>query len=499
MRLKIIAGNLAVVVLLGLSAYAFVSARLQEDALSRLDNKIGSDRELFARSFQLSALEFQDFVTQRAAERQVRDVFGGLDLDSRRTRAYDAAEATAAWLADPARGNRGGPDIVVIVDETGKALARNGARNVMFGKLLTPQIPALAGVLSQGQPMHDVWLEEQEHKLLETAIAPIRSDSGTVLGALIVGYDLSNGTARRAGVMLDRDIAFLTDGSVYSSSLEGGAPRELRSLLFGPLAASTNGVLGGQIAVSRLWQANVDGQQYSGITARLPMAPSHPVAYAVMGNRTGLLQRLSVVNVILILTLLGAVLVVLYGFVIGNAIMRPIEQIEEGVLAVINGRTDLRLETKSAELGGLAFRINQLLNVFTGTAEPTEDEQGRVSLAPSARDWRDAAFSDAAAPGAAAGGGRGPSDNPDDPLDDPALASRLAAEDEAGYSQRVYREYVAAKQALGENVSNIPQDRFMQRLSGRASALAQKHGCRLVRFHVETRSDQVLLRPVLIR
>ena len=39
----------------------------------------------------------------------------------------------------------------------------------------------------------------------------------------------------------------------------------------------------------------------------------------------------------------------------------------------------------------------------------------------------------------------------------------------------------------------------MQRLSGRATALAQKHGCRLVRFHVETRGDQVLLRPVLIR
>ena len=60
-------------------------------------------------------------MTQRAGERQLRDVFAGLDLVSRRTRAYDAAEATAAWLADPARGGRGRPDIVVIVDETGKA------------------------------------------------------------------------------------------------------------------------------------------------------------------------------------------------------------------------------------------------------------------------------------------------------------------------------------------------------------------------------------------
>jgi len=497
MRLKIIAGNLAVVLLLGLSAYAFVEGKLRSDLLARVDGKINSDRELFARSFRLSALEFLELVSQRASERQLRDVFAGLGVDSRRTRAYDAAEATAAWLADPARGGRGVPDIVVIVDETGKVIARNRARNVMFGEALVPQIPALANVLSSGEPAHDAWIEQQEKKLLQAAVAPIRSESGTTLGALIVGYDLSNGVARSGRAMLERDIAFLTDGNVYSSSLEGAtAARELRAYLFGPMAASTNGILGGQNAVSRMWRATFDGQEYSGMTALLPMTPSHPIAFAVLGNRTAQLGVLSVLNVILILTVLGAVLVVLYGFVIGNAIMRPIEAIEEGVLAVINGRTDLRLETQSAELGGLAFRINQLLNVFTGTAEQNEDEQGRVSVAPAANDWRDDAFSDASLTGAGAKGG---SVNPDEPLDDPQLAQRLAAEDEAAYAARIYKEYVAAKQALGENVSNIPQDRFHQRLSGRASALAQKHGCRVVRFQVETRGDQVMLRPVLIR
>jgi hypothetical protein len=103
MRLKIIAGNLAVVVLLGLAAYLFVSTQLRSQLLGRLENKLGSDRELFERSFRLSALEFLDLVTARASERQVRDVFAGLDLNSRRTRAYEAAEATAAWL-DPRSG-----------------------------------------------------------------------------------------------------------------------------------------------------------------------------------------------------------------------------------------------------------------------------------------------------------------------------------------------------------------------------------------------------------
>ena len=58
MRLKIIAGNLAVVLLLGLAAYVFVEGQLRSDLLGALDGKLSSDRELFSRSFRLSALEF---------------------------------------------------------------------------------------------------------------------------------------------------------------------------------------------------------------------------------------------------------------------------------------------------------------------------------------------------------------------------------------------------------------------------------------------------------
>ena len=496
MRLKIIGGNLAVVVLLGVAAYLVVSGQLRTELLERVDAKIGSDRTLFERSFRLSALEFVDLVTTRAADRQMRDVFAGLDVKSRRTRAYEAAETTAGWIADPARGVRGGPDIVVIVDETGKALARNGARNVMYGQALLGQIPALAKAFETGQPVHDVWLEGQENETLQTAIAPIRAETGAILGALIVGYDLSNGVAQREGDVLGRDIAFLVEGKVYSSALDGAGARDLTACVFGPEANTTNGVLGGQAAASRMWRATLDGADYSGITAPLPMTPSHPVAFVVLGNRSAQVAALSVVDFILLLTVLGAVLVVLYGFIMGNAIMRPIEAIEEGVLAVINGRTDLRLETESAELGGLAFRINQLLNVFTGTAEDNTDSTGRISVPPSSNDWKGAAFSDSVDTGARGGGTAA---NPDEPIADPALAQRLASEEQGAYEKRVFDEYVAAKQAAGENVSNIPQDRFIQRLSGRASALAQKHGCRMVRFQVETSGGQVNLRPVLIR
>jgi hypothetical protein len=236
------------------------------------------------------------------------------------------------------------------------------------------------------------------------------------------------------------------------------------------------------------------GQDYTGVTSRLATAQSVPVAFAVLGNRTEAGQIANTANVILVMLVLGGLIVVGYGFAIGNSIMRPIEAIEEGVLAVINGRTDLRLATDSPELGGLAFRINQLLNVFTGTDEANEDEEGRLSVSPSDGHWKDAAFSDARPQPTAASGGDG-----DEVIDDPELASNLEREGEPEYSERIYREYVAAKQRLGENVSSIPKDRFSQRLKGRAEALVQKHGCRMVRFQVSTENEQVILRPVVIR
>lgn len=507
MRLKIVAGNLAVVVLLGLAAYFTVSSQVRNLRLNEIDASIDNSRILFDRSYRLSTLEFEARVAERAGARQMRDIFGGLDLDSRRNRAYDAAEATFAWLADPARG-RGSPEIVVVVDETGVAIARNGARNVLFGTPLAQAIPALGRALKTGESQHDVWLETEQSKVLQTAVAPIRSDTDTLLGALIVGYDLSNGFAASEAKTLNRDIAFVVDGKVYSSSLDGAAARDLRGALFGNVQApTTKAILAAPGAASQPWRATLSGADYVGVTARLPLAQSVPIAFAVLGNRTAATQIANVANVILVMLVIGALLVVAYGFAIGTSIMRPIEQIEEGVLQVINGRTDLRLETDSRELGGLAFRINQLLNVFTGTEEASEDEDGKISVPPSEGHWKDAAFADTtrgsssgsssntnnAVAVAAAGG------SAEDVVDDAAVAGELSRETEDTYQDRLYREYVQAKQALGENVSNIPKDRFWQRLTGRAEALVQKHGCRMVRFQVHTLDNQVVLRPVLIR
>jgi hypothetical protein len=499
MRLKIIAGNLVAVLLLGLVSYAVVSGDLKQQLASKVLAQIGNDQMLLDRSLRSSGLEFVNLVKQRAADADVMAVFGALDEPGRRTRAFDAAERTAVWMSDPARGARGTPDMVVIADDSGKVLARNSDRNRMYGMKLAEALPAVRLILQDGDARHDVWTKADEGKLLQLGVAAIRGAGGQIAGVLVVGYDFSNGLASSEGKRLGgREVAFLVDDKVYSTSAPEQLAKDLRSYVFGAAKPATEAAMAGQGQVSSPWVATLAGGEYAGVIAPLPGTRSAKVAYVVLNSRTAAASMVGdATKVILALTLVFSLVVIAYGFMLGNSIVRPIEEIEEGVLAVINGNTELRLETNNPELGGLAYRINQLLNVFTGVQESMdEDEQGGSAV--HQQDWKDSAFSDAqpAANAVAAAAGAGAS--PTEPIDDPQLAAKLAGEAEAAYYTRVFAEYVAAKKEVGETI-NIPEDRFTQRLKGNETALAKKHEVKAVRFVVQKSGNQVVLQPVLIK
>ncbi|MDB4988955.1 MAG: hypothetical protein JWN04_4133 [Myxococcaceae bacterium] len=501
MRLKIIAGNLVAVLLLGLVSYSVVGSDLRHDVMSKLLAQIGNDQVLLDRSLRLTALEFVDDVKTRASDSDVRAVFTALDEDGRRTRAYESAERSAGWFGDPARGPRGRPLIVAITDDTGKVLARDADRNRMYGSKLDSSLPAVRSTLRDGESRHDVWKKDDEGKLLEFAVAPIRDDGGQVVGTLVVGYDISNGLAQSEGKRLGgRDVAFLVDGKVYSSSLSETVAKKLGAYWFGEAKDVTASALAG--SVSQPWVTKAGDSEFAGVLAPLPEARSTKVVYAVLADRTeGAKEAASPTKIILALTLVFSLVVLAYGFMVGNAIVRPIEEIEEGVLAVINGNTEVRLDTSNADLGGLAYRINQLLNVFTGVSEAAaEDDEEQGPPAASNADWKDNAFTDAQPAGAAAAATPTPAAAPAsaEPIDDPALAAKLEREPEAGYYKRVFDEYATAKRANGE-AFNVPEDRFTQRLKGNEQAVAKKYGARAVRFVVQTSGGQVLLSPVLIK
>lgn len=495
MRTKIIAGNLIAVLVVGLVSYFVVSSQVESELVADVDAQIERDPQLFENSFELSGLEYADLALELAAHEDSRRVFFQRDEAGQR----DAANARANRVADEFQrrfGDAGPPEVVAITNHEGIVVARNVDARRMHGDNLTAQLETLSAVLREpGDVAIDVWrFRAGQEKLLQTVIAPIRDTNGAIIGGLVVGYDMSRGAAERAGELLGRDVAFVTEGEIYASSLETSDESALRAILFGDQRAATTAALGGS-GVGQPFAVTLGDIEYGAVIGTVPNAASTDAAYVVLANRSAAADKASPAIAILIMMVLGLVIVLVYGFLIGTSFIKPIEQLEEGVLAVINGRTDLRLEIESAELGGLAYRINQLLNVFTGT--PEEDSDGRVSSPP--EEWGpEAASSIGTAVPSEASAPSGPAGASGEE-DDPELAAKLADEPEDIYYTRVYEEYVAAKQALGENVSNITKDKFIVRLQANEKSLLKKHGCRMVRFQVQTKGTQVNLRPVIIR
>jgi hypothetical protein len=500
MRLKIIAGNLVAVLLLGLVSYTVVGSDLRQDVMSKQLAQIGNDQVLLDRSLRLTAREFVDAVKQRAVDSDVRAVFAALDEEGRRTRAYEAAERSAGWFGDPARGPRGRPHLVVVTDDSGKVLARDADRNRMYGNNLGAALPAVRATLEDGDARHDVWKKDDEGKLLDFSVAAIRGDQAQITGSLVIAYDLSNGLARNEGKRLGgRDVAFLVDDKVYSSSLSEPVAKQLRGHLYGDAKTLTSAAMAGNVTTP--WVAKAGDVEFAGVLAPLPEARSTRVAYAVLADRTEAAKSAAgPTKIILALTLVFSLVVLAYGFMVGNTVVRPIEEIEEGVLAVINGNTEVRLDTSNPDLGGLAYRINQLLNVLTGVSEAAAEEDDEQGPSAASNDWKDNAFTDGQPTGTTGSHAVGAPPQPPagEPIDDPALAATLAKEPEAAYYARVFSEYAAAKRAVGESFS-VPEDRFTQRLKGNEQALAQKHGVPSVRFVVQNQAGQVVLQPVLLK
>jgi hypothetical protein len=63
------------------------------------------------------------------------------------------------------------------------------------------------------------------------------------------------------------------------------------------------------------------------------------------------------------------------------------------------------------------------------------------------------------------------------------------------YYARLYREYIAAKKALNEQVDHITDAAFKSRIQGMETDASEKHG-RPVRYHVQSNGREVVLLAV---
>ncbi len=389
MRSKIIAVNAGIVIVIAILTYVLLQTSLREVVANPGERKKEVAQALRAASSQLAldALRLERWLEHASTNESTRNV---LALGTPEARS-EAATAEANRLRDAAVSEpmfaKMAPSLVLFVDAQGVAIGRNGSA-LMRGEQISKDYPSLTESIKTGTTGSAIWINKQRQEQMLASYAPLRSESGAIVGALVVGTPLSDERLTRTSDLTSGQtlmFALVDDKNLWVIADSAASSEELRtatdpSVVAAARRAMTTGSIANADAAlqDRLYGATaVDG--YGKTDAVLIAAlPS-----SLVGSVSGLLWP------VLAIAGLGLVLVVAGGVLLGNYISAPISELEDGLLAIINGQSDLRFQLEHPELGGLVFRINSLLNAMMGVAEDTTDDDGRPSQGPSAQGFQD--------------------------------------------------------------------------------------------------------------
>ena len=171
-------------------------------------------------------------------------------------------------------------------------------------------------------------------------------------------------------------MAVLTKGEVYSSSLDTDAARQsLEKALKSPeVVKIVNDSVERRIK-SDIFEISVEGTRYYAMSLpNIHADPNDKVTTIIMGSQEAAVADLKSLSIVLVFMGIALLVIFVVGILLANHFMQPIVAIEEGILKVINGEYNYRFDVKSSEVGGLSYRINQMIGALMGEEEETEDE-----------------------------------------------------------------------------------------------------------------------------
>ncbi len=390
MRFKIIIVNAGIVVLATVLTWVLLMSSLRGAVADPNERKREVERSLRAASSQLAldALKLERWLEGNVGSESIRSALAMPTPEARQQAALVEANRLRDAAQSDARFARMAPSLVALVDAEGVVASRDGS-NLLRGEKLAEAYPALADALKSGRAGSSVWINQKRQETLLASYAPVRGDNGAIVGAVVVGTplnderisrtsELTSGTTLIFARVADKGIEIVADSADSTSATVNAASSA-------PVAAAA------KAALSTGSVANAEGVQEKSIFGAIPLdgyAGSAAVLIAaVPAERVD--GMMSVLWPVLAVGGLGLLLVVLGGVMLGNYMSQPISELEDGLLAIINGQQDLRFQIEHDVLGGLVFRINSLLNAMTGVPEDTTDDQGRPSKAPSAADFQE--------------------------------------------------------------------------------------------------------------
>ncbi len=464
MRNKIIAVNAAIIAIVGLLSYFVMRTSITTAAAptSQLLGEAKRDAQSAAARVQLDGLRAERWLAAKSSEPATLDALNKAVPSAAGEAATALCDSVVAASKTYAAFDGGTPSLVLLVGASGKILGRN-ASNLLRGDDVSAAYPFLKEVLSKGGSGSDLWINPSRNDQYLASYAAVRDDKGQIVGALVAGFTINDELSRVAESTTGRAIVVVRSVGEASQVVVARSTAN---------TAALDGAVGGEAKAS-VKSVLDTGHATALATADLLVAAAplegfgggHSSAIVVAAPTTTIENAAALATPLLFVSVLGVLLVVVAGSLLGSYITRPIGILEEGLLAILNGQSERRFNLDHAELGGVAFRIDQLLNELMGVEEDSTDEQGRLSRAP-------------AAPSYSTEADAGSSNEPAD-----------------GNYSRLFAEYIAAKQSLGEPTDHITEPTFVARIQSMEQEAAANQG-KKVRFEVRVDGKEVKLQPV---
>ncbi len=366
MRWKLLVGNILAVLIVGLASWVVVKDRAAQSLVR------DAEPSVLRAQWLLEAVRAQDGnllldAAQTAARSPgVDGVYAADNESAQRAAAFPVAEDISRQMASIPRRSRPA-ELVALVNAEGVVLARNIDRNVDQHRNLAREFPAVAHALAgaTGNVVHD-YLRNNEQGWLEVAVVPVVRE-GHVRGALVVGFTVADSAARSDASRIGVDVGYLFREGEHMTvqSLSAGQQREKGEL---QTWANTPGNVLGSHQRARL---NLGGSEFLVMSVTMPgVFSQRSVGAVVLRNVTDARAPSGdVAFPILLLMALGLAVVIGVNLYIAAYMQKPIEQIEESLLQIINGNQQVRIEITHDELGGVVYRINQLVAQLTGEGD----------------------------------------------------------------------------------------------------------------------------------
>ena len=383
--------------------------------------------------------------------------------------------------------------------ETGRGVAKNNefkagtADAYYYQKGIGEIFEGLAGATGQkvmqavrgGAIYRDIWHTREElgdslTGFVHVAVVPILGPGGDAVGLLAAAVRMENlariARASHAKVLLVRKVArqgvetieIIGDGNddMKTESLPEGFRKGLRESRANDFRA-----------VAGLDPDDTDGKgdrppfdfedsgstylgQISGVTNSVGQIARGdasfavgPVAIATLVDKTRAMEVLDTIWQIWVFTGIAFLLAIVAALVLARSFLRPITLIEDGLLRIMNGDWTHRFDVRSAEVGGLSYRINQLMAALLGDEEEGEMEPGGEE--PVQADPRD------------------------------------------GYYQGLYAKFQAAQQQIKQDPSSVSFADFKARLVENERKILEKNPGKQVEFEILVQNNQITFKPIV--